>query len=183
MKRNRINRDRRLLEALDYLDEAYIADVVDNLKVPPVPGAPLPKKGRILRSLKPVAMLVACTLLLAALIPAVTYMTSHIPDIVAFFRGEQSEATVPEETDPIETDPTVVTDPTETQPTEVITTTQSAVVTDPTAPVEDEDAADVDSDAAPKEEKAPWLVIGIVIGAVVLIGGGIALFLFLRKKK
>lgn len=102
MKRNRINRDRRLLEALDYLDEAYIADVVDNLKVPPVPGAPLPKKGRILRSLKPVAMLVACTLLLAALIPAVTYMTSHIPDIVAFFRGEHSEATVPEETDPTE---------------------------------------------------------------------------------
>ena len=100
MKRNRINRDRRLLEALDYLDEAYIADVVDNLKVPPVPGAPMPKKGRILRSLKPVAMLVACTLLLAALIPAVTYLTSHIPDIVAFFRGEQSEATVPEETSP-----------------------------------------------------------------------------------
>lgn len=112
MKRNRINRDRRLLEALDYLDEAYIADVVDNLKVPPVSGAPLPKKGRILRSLKPVAMLVACTLLLAALIPAVTYMTSHIPDIVAFFRGEQSEATVPDETDPY--DPTETTAPPET---------------------------------------------------------------------
>ncbi len=112
MKRNRINRDRRLLEALDYLDESYIADVVDNLKLPPVPGAPLPKKGRILRSLKPVAMLVACTLLLAALIPAVTYMTSHIPDIVAFFRGEQSEATVPDETDPY--DPTETTAPPET---------------------------------------------------------------------
>lgn len=112
MKRNQLNRDRRLLEALDYLDEAYIADVVDNLKLPPVPGAPLPKKGRLLRSIKPVAMLVACTLLLAALVPAVTYMTSHIPDIVAFFRGEHSEATVPEETDPY--DPTETTAPPET---------------------------------------------------------------------
>lgn len=103
MKRNKINRDRRLLEALDYLDEAYVADVVDNLKLPPAPGVPLPKKGRILRSIKPVAMLVACTMLLAALIPAVTYLTSHFPDIVAFFRGEHTEATVGEETDPYET--------------------------------------------------------------------------------
>ena len=100
MKRNRINRDRRLLEALDYLDEAYIADVVDNLKLPPVPGVPLPRKGRILRSLKPVALLVACTLLLAAFIPAVTYLTSRIPDIVAFFRGDQTEVTLPEDTYP-----------------------------------------------------------------------------------
>ena len=90
---------------------------------------------------------------------------------------------VPDETDPIETQPTdVVTDPTETDPTEVITTTQSAVVTDPTAPVE-EDVADTDGSAEPKSEKTPWLVIGIGIGAVVLIGGGIVLFLFLRKKK
>ncbi len=112
MKRNRINRDRRLLEALDYLDESYIADVVDNLRLPPAPGVPLPKKGRILRSLKPVAILVACALLLGALIPAVTYMTSHIPDIVAFFRGDQTEATVPDETDPY--DPTETTAPPET---------------------------------------------------------------------
>ena len=70
----------------------------------------------------------------------------------------------------------VAADPTES-------TTQSAVVTDPSAPIE-EDVADTDGDAAPKDEpKTPWLLIGIVGGAVVLIGGGVALFLFLRKKK
>lgn len=115
MKRNQLNRDRRLLEALDYLDEAYVADVVDNLKLPPAPGVPMPKKGRILRSIKPVAMLVACTLLLAALIPAVTYLTSHFPDIVAFFRGEHTEMTVPEETDPYET-PETTAPPETTEP-------------------------------------------------------------------
>ena len=53
---------------------------------------------------------------------------------------------------------------------------------DPTQPVADEDVADADGDAKSEGEKTPWLLIGI-IGAVVLIGGGIALFLFLRKKK
>ena len=103
----------------------------------------------------------------------------------------EPDVTEPEETDPIETDPIetqptdptdVVTDPTETQPTEVITTTQSAVVTDPTAPAEDEAVVDTDGDAESKSENTPWLLIGI-IGAVVLVGGGVALFLFLRKKK
>ena len=84
---------------------------------------------------------------------------------------------------PSEEEPTVSTDavidPTDTDPAE--TTTQSAVVTDPTSSVE-EDVAETDGDAEPERE-TPWLLIGIVGGAVVLIGGGLALFLFLRKKK
>ena len=74
------------------------------------------------------------------------------------------------------TDPTdVVTDPTQpADPTD-------SVQTDPTAPVEDE-VEDADGKAEEKKD-APWLVIGIIIGAVVLIGGGVTAFLLLRKKK
>ena len=76
-----------------------------------------------------------------------------------------------------------MTDPTDPQPTDPVAPSGPAA-TDPTAPAgEGEDAADTDGDAKSKGEKTPWLVIGIVIGAVVLIGGGITLFLFLRKKK
>jgi hypothetical protein len=87
-----------------------------------------------------------------------------------------SEVVEPTDSTTIPTDDEV--EPTDPQPTE-----PSQGVTDPTAPAADEDAADTDGDAKPKGEKTPWLLIGIGIGAVVLIGGGIALFLFLRKKK
>ena len=86
-----------------------------------------------------------------------------------------SEVVEPTDSTTIPTDDEV--EPTDPQPTE-----PSQGVTDPTDPAADEDAADADGDAKPKGEKTPWLLIGI-IGAVVLIGGGIALFLFLRKKK
>ena len=79
------------------------------------------------------------------------------------------------------------TDPTQSNGTDASTTITNGVDdTDPTSttasqPAE-EDVADTDGNAEPKREKTPWLLIGI-LGAVVIIGGGIALFLFLRKKK
>ena len=78
---------------------------------------------------------------------------------------------------------TAPTDTVVTDPTDAATDPTDTVATDPSAPA-DEDVTDTDSDAAPKDEpKTPWLLIGILGGAVVLIGGGLALFLFLRKKK
>ena len=70
---------------------------------------------------------------------------------------------------------------TTTLPSDAVTDPTDTVATDPSAPA-DEDVTD--SDTAPKDEpKTPWLLIGIFGGAVVLIGGGLALFLILRKKK
>ena len=78
------------------------------------------------------------------------------------------------------------TDPTQSGSETTTTVTDAVDGTDPTSTTASqpaaEDVADTDGDAEPKPEKAPWLLIGI-IGAVVVIGGGIALFLFLRKKK
>lgn len=62
----------------------------------------------------------------------------------------------------------MVSDPAETQPSQG----ESAAPTVPTEPVDGK-----------TEKGAPWLFIGIGVGAVVLIAGGVAIFLFLRKKK
>ena len=104
---------------------------------------------------------------------------------------ETAKGTVPVEVeDPDEPDDTTGPDTTTTTVDDVTDPTDGdAIITnptedntiDPTVPAE-EDAADTDGDAQPKREKAPWLLIGI-LGAVLLIGGGVALYLFLRKKR
>ncbi len=102
-------KDTRLLEMLDYLDEAYIAEVVDNLNLQNEPSKPLPKRVVVLRSIRTAAALVACALLLGALIPVISYVTANFPDFVAFLKGESTtepefterepdETTVPPET-------------------------------------------------------------------------------------
>ena len=90
------------------------------------------------------------------------------------------------------TDNSGTTQPTETIPTDDTTTLPTDVVTDPTEPSqpegEDTPSTDVDAPApdadtdAKDEGGIPWLVIGVAVGAVALIGG-VVLFLFLRKKK
>ena len=71
MKKNKIFKDSRPLEMLDYLDEAYVAEVVDNLNLQNDQGKPSPKKAMILRSVKTVALLAACAVLLGAAVPIV----------------------------------------------------------------------------------------------------------------
>lgn len=81
--------------------------------------------------------------------------------------GTEDTTTAPSDstTLPVEGD----TDPSETQST-----------TSATIPAED-NGDDVGGD--PERKPFPWLVVGIVGGAVLLIGAGIVLFLILRKKK
>ena len=73
----------------------------------------------------------------------------------------------------------VVTDPTETQPTEP---SQSEGGDD--APPADDPADDTLTATDPDDEHGfPWLIVGIAGGVVLLIAGGVVLFLYLRKKK
>ena len=80
MKKNKIFKDSRPLEMLDYLDEAYVAEVVDNLNLQNEPGKPLPKKVVVLRSVRTAAVLVACAVLLGAAVPLVGRLVGMIPD-------------------------------------------------------------------------------------------------------
>ena len=104
MKKNKIFKDSRPLEMLDYLDEAYVAEVVDNLDLKNEPGKPLPKKVVVLRSIRTAAVLVACAVLLGAAVPLVGRLVGMIPDILNP-AGTVGESSTLEET---ETEPPVV---------------------------------------------------------------------------
>ncbi len=106
MKKNKIFKDSRPLEMLDYLDEAYVAEVVDNLNLQNEPGKPLPKKVVVLRSIRTAAVLVACAVLLGAAVPLVGRLVGMIPDILNP-AGTVGESNTLEET---ETEPPVVED-------------------------------------------------------------------------
>lgn len=112
MKKYKVYKDTRLLEMLDSLDEAYIAEVVDNLKLQSEPAAPLPRKVVVLRSIRTAAALVACALLLGALIPVISYVTANFPDFVAYLRGEST--TEAESTEKVPDEHTETTAPPET---------------------------------------------------------------------
>ncbi len=99
MKKNKIFKDSRPLEMLDYLDEAYVAEVVDNLNLQNEPGKPLPKKVVVLRSIRTAAILVACAVLLGAAVPLVGRLVGMIPDILNP-AGTVGESNTLEETEP-----------------------------------------------------------------------------------
>lgn len=99
MKKNKIFKDSRPLEMLDYLDEAYVAEVVDNLYLKNEPGKPLPKKVVVLRSIRTAAVLVACAVLLGAAVPLVGRLVGLIPDIFNP-AGTVGESSTLEETEP-----------------------------------------------------------------------------------
>ena len=103
MKKNKIFKDSRQLEMLDYLDEAYVAEVVDNLNLQNEPGKPLPPKVVVLRSIRTAAVLVACAVLLGAAVPLVGRFVGLIPDILNP-AGTVGESSTLEET---ETEPPV----------------------------------------------------------------------------
>ncbi len=103
MKKNKILKDSRPLEMLDYLDEAYVAEVVDNLDLKNEPGKPLPKKVVVLRSIRTAAVLVACALLLGAAIPLAGRLVKLIPNIfnpAGTVEGTESNILETTETEP-----------------------------------------------------------------------------------
>jgi hypothetical protein len=78
MNGNTAFKDTRLLEVLDHIDESYLAEALEGLKFPLASAAPASGKGKILRSLKYVAAVAACALLMSTLIPVVQYVSGNL---------------------------------------------------------------------------------------------------------
>ena len=77
MNGNTAFKDTRLLEVLDHIDESYLAEALEDMKFPRT-AAPASGKGKILRSLKYVAAVAACALLMSTLIPVVQYLSENL---------------------------------------------------------------------------------------------------------
>ncbi len=106
MRREKNYKTARLIEALEYIDVRFIEEAAEKIKPRPTSQA-FYATGNRKKALRQILALAACVLLLSAAIPAITYITNHLPDIVAFFRGDQTTQTDPElthpETPPVET--------------------------------------------------------------------------------
>ncbi len=97
-------KDSRLLEAFDFIDQKYIAEVADSLKFEK--AAPMPAKGFNRRTWRHIAALAACVLLLGAVIPMMTYLLRNFGDIASWFPEDTTEESNPltePETPPEET--------------------------------------------------------------------------------
>lgn len=102
--KNRDFKDSRLLEAFDFIDQKYIAEVADSLKFEK--AAPMPAKGFNRRTWRHIAALAACVLLLGAVIPMMSYLLRNFGDIASWFPEDTTEESNPltePETPPEET--------------------------------------------------------------------------------
>lgn len=81
MNANKAKRNAIMTDALNYIDEDIIAEVVENLKTPLTlytEAATVPTKKSVIRSLKYVAAVAAVALLLNLTIPVVQYVTGTL---------------------------------------------------------------------------------------------------------
>ncbi|MBO5702370.1 MAG: leucine-rich repeat domain-containing protein [Clostridia bacterium] len=78
--KNKIFNDTRLLDAMDYIDSSLIAETADKIRPPAAPKreAEQPKTKRIVFAWKQAAALVACALVMGAIIPAVSMLIGNI---------------------------------------------------------------------------------------------------------
>lgn len=78
MKSNIKPENRRLLEALYYIDEAVLADALEGLDFPETAApSPTPRKKAVLRSIKHALALAACALLIGAVFPVITQLVNY----------------------------------------------------------------------------------------------------------
>lgn len=105
-----MNQKRRLLESIEYIDDAMISDTMSRVKTDAV-TAGMPSKGkRHIIWIKQVSVLAACALLLGAIIPVISFVSKNTNPFGGFGAGanpgvEQTES-LPEvvETEPPETE-------------------------------------------------------------------------------
>lgn len=106
--------NRRLLEALEYIDDKIILDVLAEVKVPDA-ATPGRDKRVTRRSIRYALTIAACFLLISTVIPVASYIMRHYPDFAAMFSGETTdtsdltdyETLLDETTTPPETECTV----------------------------------------------------------------------------
>ncbi len=78
MSMKKMTNNKRLLEALDHVDERYVAELVKELKLPNEENGPITRKKAFTRSLRYAALVAACALLLGAVIPVVGFLVKNI---------------------------------------------------------------------------------------------------------
>ena len=84
MKHDTCFEDKRLLEALDHIDERFVAELVNGLDLPADTPAPADRKKTVWRSLRYVAAIAACALLLGAVVPMISFVVSNLPEFHGF---------------------------------------------------------------------------------------------------
>ena len=99
MKREKNYKTAKFIEALEYIDIRFIEEAAEKIKARPTGQAFYGKPSRS-KAMRQFLALAACVLLLSAAIPAITYLANHLPDIVAFFTGDETTDTGPELTHP-----------------------------------------------------------------------------------
>lgn len=111
-----MDQKRRLLEAIEYIDDAMISDTMSRVNTDAV-TAGMPSKGKKhVIWVKQVAVLAACALLLGAIIPVITFVSKNVDLFSGFGAGADSGV---EQTDPLpETDETESPEPEEIVPDE-----------------------------------------------------------------
>lgn len=98
MKREKNYKTAKFIEALEHIDPKYVEEAGKKIKERQT-GQTVASMSRA-KSLRQVLALVACVLLLSAVIPAVTYLVGHLPDIIGSSNTIEQTApeTPPEET-------------------------------------------------------------------------------------
>lgn len=89
--------DKRLLGALDYIDERFIAEVTEEYEIfDPAPGAKLPPRARMYR-FRQFAALAACLILLSFASLGVNYVANAVISFVASAGESNTETNVDEQ--------------------------------------------------------------------------------------
>ncbi len=140
MKREKNLKTAKFIEALEHIDPKYVEEAGKKIKERPT-GQTVAGMSRA-KSLRQVLALVACVLLLSAIIPAVTYLMGHLPDILGSSTGDNTTEQTAPETPPEETTvpapETTVTETTLEETTAPETTAEETTAEETTAPPEPE---------------------------------------------
>ena len=72
-----MNQKRRLLESIEYIDDAMISDTMSRVKTDAVAGMPSGGKKHVIW-VKQIAVLAACALLLGAIIPVISFVSRNM---------------------------------------------------------------------------------------------------------